>query len=32
LFELKRARLVPLSSNWESELTGRRYTNVIGIR
>jgi FkbM family methyltransferase len=31
LFELKRARLSPLSSDWPRRLTGRRYTNLIGI-
>jgi FkbM family methyltransferase len=30
LFELKGRRLSPLSSDWATRLTGRRYTNLIG--
>jgi FkbM family methyltransferase len=30
LFELRGRRLSPLSSDWETRLTGRRYTNLIG--
>lgn len=32
LFELRRGLPVPLSANWPRRLTGRRYTNLIGIR
>ena len=31
LFELKRTRLLPLSSDWPSRLIGSRYLNLIGI-
>jgi FkbM family methyltransferase len=32
LFELRRGQLVPLSVDWPQRLTGRRYTNLVGIK
>lgn len=31
LFELKRGRLLPFSSDWANRLTGRRYANLVGV-